>query len=294
MIGQLLAAADARIDARRGVTMSRLERFNQLFGRRAVIASAATLLGGVLATLVRRNPVWLSLASQLVTIAGIVTLTQRSFNERRVGVHAELWSMQRVRDLVDPDGEYNGPWGPVGVDPEFMHEIVGHLVTNKDSPTVLELGSGASTIWMALALRKRGAGRLISLEQDRSWASITTARLRSLGLDAWAEVRVAPTGVSEKLGWPGDWYTPAALADVEGVSVVLVDGPEGTLLRQNAFPGLANKLAAECVVFVDDFDLPPIRTMVKQWLRDSSIGTGYKVHSRIGRGGVLAPSSRQA
>ena len=48
--------------------------------------------------------------------------------------------------------------------------------------TILECGSGSSTVWFALALEQRGtAGRIMSLESSAEYADQTRARLAELG-----------------------------------------------------------------------------------------------------------------
>jgi predicted O-methyltransferase YrrM len=52
--------------------------------------------------------------------------------------------------------------------------------------SVLELGSGRSTVWFA-----RRAGRVLSFEDNTFWAEQTRARVRELGLES-VELRVGP------------------------------------------------------------------------------------------------------
>src|SRR5687768_2541548 len=62
-----------------------------------------------------------------------------------------------------------------------------HLLTRiAGAHRVLEIGTlaGYSTIWLARALPKNGAGRLVTLEFDPAHAGIARANIARAGLDA--------------------------------------------------------------------------------------------------------------
>ena len=87
---------------------------------------------------------------------------------------------------------YPGAWwrarrGQPPERPWIVPAAIGYLRRRMRSDwSVLELGAGRSTPWLA-----RRAGRLLSLEDNDFWAEHTRDRLRELGLQN-VELRVVP------------------------------------------------------------------------------------------------------
>lgn len=105
-------------------------------------------------------------------------------------VPAISWLGWRVRQvearaiLADEIGE-SGLWHGTtlySAQPDFMLAAV-RLVRDRRPGTVVELGAGVSTIVLASALRRNGTGRLISIENDASYAESIRQRLKSLQLE---------------------------------------------------------------------------------------------------------------
>jgi predicted O-methyltransferase YrrM len=124
--------------------------------------------------------------------------------------------------------------------------------------TILECGSGSSTVWFALALEQRGApGRIVSLESSPAYADKTRAKLAELGLTHRAQVLTASL---IDLELPGrdlqPWYDLSVLADeITGVDLLFVDGPVGDTspqARYPALPALADRLTDDALVLLDD------------------------------------------
>ena len=126
--------------------------------------------------------------------------------------------------------------------------------------TVVEAGSGVSTLVLALAVEQHGLDtRVVALEHLPAYAEQTRALLRKHEVEHRAEVREAPLA---DVGLPGHdtpWYDPAALADLDDVGLVLVDGPPeaiGEAVRWPLLPLLVERLAPACTVLVDDTARP--------------------------------------
>ena len=79
---------------------------------------------------------------------------------------------------------------------------------------VVECGSGTSTLWMSLALRRAGTGRLVALEHVEEYAQQTRQLLERHGVADWAEVRHAPLTATNTPRGSFPWYElDAAHAD---------------------------------------------------------------------------------
>ena len=151
-------------------------------------------------------------------------------------------------------------------------------VAARDRPTVVECGSGFSTLELARLVQERG-GRLISLEHDAFWAGRVRDHLAAAGLAGTAQVVLAP--LEAGAGLP--WYAADSLLSVpERIDVLLVDGPPafepGTgLSRYPALPRLMERLAAGAVVVLDDIDRDGEQQVLAAWTRE--LGFRFEIRS---------------
>ncbi len=147
-------------------------------------------------------------------------------------------------------------------------ELLLEEVTRHRPPLVLECGSGLSTLVLAAACREAGAGRVTSLEQEPRCAAATRRALAVYGLEGWAQVVDAPLVERRLEGDRWSWY------DLSGVGpgrfgLVVVDGPpalEEPRARYPALPLLADRLAPDWRLLLDDAARPGERAVVAAWL----------------------------
>jgi predicted O-methyltransferase YrrM len=156
--------------------------------------------------------------------------------------------------------------------PDLLLAYVGEILSHKPD-LVVECGSGLSTLWAALALETIGGqGRVVALEHDAAYGEQTRVTLARHGVAHRADVRHAPIGEVELPGGRAQpWYDLAAAADLDGIGVLLVDGPIGALgpqARYPAMPLLRDRMAAGAVVILDDASRPEEQEVLKHWLAD--------------------------
>lgn len=147
-----------------------------------------------------------------------------------------------------------------------------HLVERRRPAVIVELGSGAATVWLAYAAQRYG-GRVVSLDHDIRYADRTRIQLHAHGLDAVAEVRDAPLNQIEVQGTEYDWYDPDALEDIERIDLLVVDGPPGSLgpfARYPALTALKPKLAGDATIVLDDVSRDDEQETVRRWLYDDA------------------------
>jgi len=152
---------------------------------------------------------------------------------------------------------------------QALQEVVRHVLLEQPK-VVVECGSGASTMWIGRALRRVGQGRLISLENSEDWVAIVTGLLEQEGLSS-AEVRHAPMEPIRVAGHEQPWYSVSALADVEEIELLLVDGPPGRtseLARYPAVPALRDKLRPGATVMLDDCQRRDEKVTLQRWLSE--------------------------
>jgi predicted O-methyltransferase YrrM len=155
----------------------------------------------------------------------------------------------------------------VDFDPAWALRPVGlslaEALVDEGRTTVIECGSGLSTVTIARALRARHAGHVHALEHHPYWATATRDALAAEDLADFATVIDAPL--------VDGWYARAALdlLPERGVELLLVDGPpaeEGS--RYPALPALAVRLAPDAAILLDDVDREGERWALDRWLAE--------------------------
>jgi predicted O-methyltransferase YrrM len=163
------------------------------------------------------------------------------------------------------------PVGAWAVDAPAIDRLV-ELVRAEEPPTIVEFGSGTSTVILATLLRQiHGEGRrLVSFEQDKVWADHTVAALAERGLDDTARVVHLPVGEWEH-GPPSYLLTDEARELLAELSprLVFVDGP--TLVsgasRLGAAEIVAPYLREDATLLLDDALRDAELSIAEAWSR---------------------------
>lgn len=173
-------------------------------------------------------------------------------------------------DLLDLRGPLPrlGGWAASA---DFLLEILRHLIRHKPE-TVVELGSGASTLVIARMLQRVGRGHLYSLDHDPEYAARTRALLADHGLSDHATVIDAPL---EGYGANGSsasatWYSLKGLP-LREVDLLVIDGPPdvpGQLTRLPASSALFPKLTPGGTVIADDTRRESGQETLRRWIEE--------------------------
>lgn len=145
------------------------------------------------------------------------------------------------------------------------------LIRDRKPQTVVELGSGVSTLIASMLLQEQGSGRVIALDHDADWLELTRQMLVRHKADKAADLRHAPLVPVQGAALP--WYDPKQLEGVDKIDLLLVDGPPdyGDVgARQPGLNLLLPKLADNAVIVVDDCRRPKWYNWVKQWAKDNN------------------------
>ncbi len=182
---------------------------------------------------------------------------------------SDLLRLQRYADLLAPTSTRLPGLGHWAVTPGTLVTLLDEVYARPADVTVLECGSGASTLYIALALAERGlGGQVIALESDPAFAEETRAQLRRHGADRCATVIDAPLVEQEIGGEQRLWYDLAALPEPAGIDLLFVDGPIGgtsPLARYPALPVLGARLNPAALVVLDDTDRADEKEILRRW-----------------------------
>lgn len=154
---------------------------------------------------------------------------------------------------------------------------------------IVECGSGFSTLVLARLLQTLG-GRLVSLEHDQTWATRVRSSLAVAGLAEIAQVALAPLEPHPLARDDLHWYAERALRSLpRRIELLLVDGPpafqpEIELSRYPALPALAERLAPDAIVVLDDIDRAGELRILEAWERDCGFRFEVRPAERIAVG----------
>jgi hypothetical protein len=169
--------------------------------------------------------------------------------------------------------------------------IVDEILGDSARRSILECGSGASTVWTAAALRYRGAGHVVTLEADAGFGAETRARLVEHGLESWATVLDAPLVDTVTAGHGQQpWYDLSALGDLDEFDLLFVDGPPrftAELARYPAVPQLLPRLRVGALVVLDDTHRPDEQEIVRRWSELDPSPTRLSVVKDVGSSTVM-------
>lgn len=234
-------------------------------------SSAVTLAALILLAIKIRKPLW-----------AIHTLYSKGPNSIRATVASEVGKLESKLDdaiisiqnavaISNLNAEVPIFLGDASIDGFHAKFLVQYLVEHQPK-TIVELGSGSSTVLIAQVLRALRIEDLLHvsvdhearyLEQSRTWATLAGVADRVCFLHA-------PLGPVE--GQSTEWYTgvTAALGN-RSIDLVLVDGPPAYQpgfgnARLPALPVLYTHLAPHCTIILDDANRPGEKEIIKQWL----------------------------
>ncbi|WP_168801362.1 class I SAM-dependent methyltransferase [Glycomyces buryatensis] len=210
------------------------------------------------------------------SVAGTAEQTGREFeaNLKEVSRDANRILYSQVDGLlalyrdIDPD-QALPPMHGWAVAPDFARYLFTE-VTGGKYERVVECGSGSTTVILAYAMRTMGTGHVVAIENNPHFAAVTRHMLAERGLSAWAEVIDAPLAEVDIDGNPWRWYDTSKLPEGP-IDLLLVDGPPGQtgpLARYPALPLLADRLAPDAVVMLDDASRKDEQKIKRRWLEE--------------------------
>jgi predicted O-methyltransferase YrrM len=237
----------------------------------AALMALGLLLGGLL-LLIRHS---LDLASRIGNLAAESTRTLDTVRRVESNTQAEmkqtfrqLEALQNLNALL-PASEVLPATRGWAASPDLLLVLVDLVITGRPS-LVVECGSGASTLWLALAMRKfKIDGRIIALDHDPAFGGKTRDLLARHDVADLAEVRDAPLESYDLAGETYSWYARRAWEDLTGIDLLFVDGPPaatGPQARYPALPLLSGSLSPVATVVLDDLVVPDMQQVLRLWL----------------------------
>jgi len=177
-----------------------------------------------------------------------------------------VWDGPLLQKAVQPSALLPQPGGwAASID--LLMEIV-RLIEERRPEKVVELGSGLSTVVIALKLKNLGFGKLISIDHDGKYASVTKSYLAAHGVSDIVEMRIAP--LSRRLAPDSEvpWYDTAQLTGIDDIDMLIVDGPPRTispLARKPTFSFFRPFMRGDWIMVLDDANREGERAIIQEW-----------------------------
>jgi predicted O-methyltransferase YrrM len=241
----------------------------------AALMALGPVLGGLL-LLIRHN---LDLASR---IGNLASQSERTLDTvRRLGARVEkevkteikqtfrqLEALQNLSAVLPASDVLPATRG-WAASPDLLMVLVDLVITERPS-LVVECGSGASTLWLALAMRRFEIdGRIVALDHDPVFGAKTRDLLARHNVSDIAEVRDAPLESFDLDGETYSWYARRAWEDLKGIDLLFVDGPPATTGHQARYPALpllSGLLSLVATAVLDDLVVPDMQKVLQLWL----------------------------
>lgn len=191
--------------------------------------------------------------------------TRRLVREWSHVVYAEVEDLMALYRDIGPDRALP-PMHGWAAGPDLARFLYREVV-ERGRRSVLECGSGSTTVILAYAMRSLGEGRVVALEHEPRFAAATRKLLAQRELTEWAEVVDAPLTDVRVGDRERRWYDLANLPD-GSFDLILVDGPPGGTgpqARYPAVPLLLARMEQDALVVLDDARRADERAIGERW-----------------------------
>lgn len=180
---------------------------------------------------------------------------------RQIEALLGLYQLLRLDGPLPPTRQWAGS-------PDFLLAIARHARDRRPA-TVVECGSGVSTLVLARCAQLNGEGHVYALEHDRHFAERTRRALHEHDLESCATVIDAPLVACAADDTGSEWYALDGLPAVP-IDLLVIDGPpagQHPTIRYPAGPMLFPRMAPGAVCLLDDAIRPGEQEVVARWSR---------------------------
>ncbi len=208
-----------------------------------------------------------------------LTLTPKKYEERKFlekqldRTYDRIDALMSIHNLL----KLNAPL-PImhnwRVSSDYAHEVLSCFIETKG--TVIDIGSGISTLLFGYAVKRNGNGKVISLEHSKEYFEKTKALIKLHQLEEYCELYYCPLIEYNIEGKKWLWYDVKNVALPNKVSLISIDGPPGDtqyLARYPALTILKETIGKGTVIYLDDGNREQEREIAKQWTKKFNLNT---------------------
>ena len=182
------------------------------------------------------------------------------------------------------------PFSAMAMSPAEIARICNDVTINRRR-TIVELGSGASTVFIAKVMPADSV--LYSVDHDEQWLKIVAGWLEAEGLRDRVVMIHAPLEPIQTGSHRHPWYQRSVIESAlppDSIDCLIVDGPPAgasgpaAMARYPAVPVLKSRLAENCSIYLDDVVREGEKRIAALW--GEELGISFQL--RLDTGGYAA------
>lgn len=149
---------------------------------------------------------------------------------------------------------------------DFLKLLVDEVII-QGPQSIVECGSGVSTLMLAAACRENGGGSVASLEHQHEYASDMRDVIAAYELQEFAKIIDAPLVDTHLNDRAYQWYSLEKM-DQHSIDMLVIDGPPGKLQRHSRYPALPlfyQCFAKGATILLDDAARADEQEIARSW-----------------------------
>lgn len=183
---------------------------------------------------------------------------------QQINLYKQQQALASIHNLIDLRSPLPvmGEWA---ASPDFLR-IISEIILDRKPETILECGSGVSSVVVGYLLEKNECGRIFSLENKNNFYKKNNDLIARHSLSKHVSIVHAPL-VERKVGDKSfECYNIKQIADIQLIDLLIIDGPAGN--RYPVLPVLFNQLSDNVLIIIDDCKREKDGENVLRWLSE--------------------------
>ncbi len=200
------------------------------------------------------------------TLGNQLTYVETQLRNQLNSTYARLDALMSLHQMIN----LNSPL-PImhewTISSDYGCELI-RAVLNKGEGSVIDLGSGVSTLLMGYATQINGSGKVITLEESEEFYEKTRELIIEHELEDYCEVHLCPLKNYKIGGKNWLWYDIKNVNFDKHIALISVDGPRGDIqemARYPVVPILDKYMDNKTVIFLDDGSRSDEVSIASRW-----------------------------
>ena len=163
------------------------------------------------------------------------------------------------------------------VSSDYAHATLSSLI-EKGEGSVIDVGSGISTLLFGYGVKKNGSGKVIALEHSEEYFEKSKALIKLHKLEDYCELYYCPLKEYDLEGEKWLWYDISDIEFPDDITLISVDGPPGGtqyMARYPAVPLMINYITKKTLVYLDDSNREEEKLSVERWNKEFSLKNNF-------------------
>ena len=163
------------------------------------------------------------------------------------------------------------------VSSDYAHATLSSLI-EKGEGSVIDVGSGISTLLFGYGVKKNGSGKVIALEHSEEYFEKSKALIKLHKLEDYCELYYCPLKEYDLEGEKWLWYDISDIEFPNDITLISVDGPPGGtqyMARYPAVPLMINYITKKTLVYLDDSNREEEKLSVERWNKEFSLKNNF-------------------